>query len=293
MGLTPGNFDYIRVSSFREAAKTLSEEENSKILAGGQSLIPLLKTRIMSVDLLIDISGIKGAGGIRQEKNSLEIGATYRVGELEANSLVAESFPILHDAASSIADPLVRNMGTVGGNLAHADPGNDLPPVMVAMDAGFTVLGSKGERVERASTFFKGAFSTQMDHSDTLASVRINRGDGNVSSAFVKQRKSAGDFSLASVAAMVELDDSGSFKNSRTVLGSVFSAPMILEGVDAFLKGKRANSETIKGAASLVKSQINPGSDFFASADYRKHVSSLLVNNALTTAVRRAGVDIA
>lgn len=293
MGLTPGNFDYVRVSSFREAARILSEEENSKILAGGQSLIPLLKTRIMNVDLLIDISGIKGSGGIRQEKKSLEIGATYRVGELEGNSLAAESFPILHDAASSIADPLVRNMGTVGGNLAHADPGNDLPPVMVALNAEFTVLGPKGERVERSAAFFKGAFSTSMDHSDTLTSIRINQKDGNVSSAFVKQRKSAGDFSLASVASVVELDDSGNFKDSRTVLGSVFPAPMILEGVDAYLKGKKANSETIKKAASLVRTQINPESDFFASADYRRHVSSLLVNNALTTAVRRSGVNIA
>ncbi len=288
MGSTPGKFDYLKVSSIRDAVKALSEVENSKVLAGGQSLIPLLKTRIMTIDLLVDIGGIAALDSFREDNGFIEIGASYKVGSLEENRSVSKYIPALHEAAAGIADPLVRNMGTVGGNLSHADPGNDLPPVMTALDAEFVISGNGNQRVEKSDKFFQGAFSTGLSHNEVLTAVRIPRNGGNATSAFMKQAKSSGDFSLASVATVLHLDDDMNCLSSRTVLGSIFPRPYLMKSVDSHLQGKKINTGLLKEINNIVKNGISVESDFFASAEYKRYIASYLVTEALALAYKRA-----
>lgn len=289
MTLTPGEFEYYTPSSVVEAIDLLEKYgEDAKILAGGQSLIPLMKLRFASISHVIDLSRIEDLDYIKEEKGRVSVGSLTTVGELESSKVIAKSYPLIHEAAEQIADPLVRNMGTIGGNLSHGDPANDLPSVMLALDATFMVQGKSGKREVRADEFFVDSLTTALEPNEILYEIRIPSPEGKMGYSYIKQKKSAGDFSVAAVACRVGVDGSGVVTSVGVGLTAV--GPTAIKSVKAetALKGKKVTDDLAAQAAMEIAEESDPIADLYGSADYKKKVLRVIVKQALLTAYGRA-----
>jgi carbon-monoxide dehydrogenase medium subunit len=286
--MIPPTFDYHAPKTLPDALKLLGQlGEEAKILSGGQSLLPLLKLRMAAPGHVVDIGRIPGLDYIKEEDGFLKIGALAREADLEASKLVHEKYAILADTAGVVADPLVRNLATVAGNLAHGDPANDHPATMLAVGASVVATGPKGQRTIAITDFFKGLFTTALEPNEILTEIRIPGPPPRSGGAYVKLERKVGDFATAGAAAFVVLDGNGAFERVGLGLTNVGLTPWKAEKAEQHLKGKKADA--IAEAAKLAPDGISPEPDRRGSADYKKEMARVLAARALRKAYERAG----
>ena len=287
--MIPAAFEYHTPRSIGEATALLARlGDDAKVLSGGQSLIPLMKLRLSSPRHVVDINGIDGLGGIREADGVLRIGALTREVDLDESELVRTRYPLLHDTCKVIADPLVRNLATVGGNLAHADPANDHPATMLALGAEIVAVGTKGERKIPIGSFFTGPFSTALRPDEIVTEIRIPATPPRSGGAYLKLERKVGDFATAAVAVHVVLSPGGTCDQVGIGLTNVGLTPIKATQAEAALKGKRPDAATIKQAAELAAAAAQPSDDLRGSAEYKKDLVRVLTARALRRAVERA-----
>ncbi len=287
--MIPPAFDYHRPDTLEEATALLRKHgDGAKVLSGGQSLLPLLKLRLGAVEHLIDIGNIPGLEYVEEKEGQLRIGGRTRETELERAELIRTRYPLLADAARVIADPLVRNLATVGGNLAHADPANDHPAVMLAYDAEVVATGN-GQRTIPIAEFFTGLFETALAPDEILTEIRIPVPGPRSGGAYLKLERKVGDYAAAAVAVQLTLDDGG--KVSHVGIGLTNAGPLPLRASDAeaHLTGKQPDAATIAEAARLTGDASSPSADHRGSVEYKKEMARVLTARALGKAVERAG----
>ena len=291
--MIPGSFDYHAPATLDEAIKLLGElGEDAKILAGGHSLIPMMKLRLAEPTNLIDINGLSDLNYIKEENGYLCIGAMTREVELEKSDLVAEKYPILKDTSEVIADPLVRNMATVGGNIAHGDPANDHPATMVALGADVVINGPGGilggrERTIAIDEFFKGPLMTALEQNEILTELRIPINGGKSGAAYKKLERKVGDYAIAGAAVALQFD-SDSCSSAGIALTNVGPTPIRATEAQDALVGTSASSDDIDKAAELAASAAQPVGDHRGSEEYKRAVVKTLTVRAIQTAKDRA-----
>ena len=258
------------------------------MLAGGQSLIPLMKFRLASPAMLIDINRLEGMADIREEDGWLKLGALVREADLDHSDLIRQKYPLLADATRSVADPLVRNLATIGGNLAHADPANDHPAVMLAYGAQVVAAGPMGERTIPAASFFEGPFQTSLASDEILTEIRIPAAQMGSGGAYVKVERKVGDFATAAVAAQVRLDASGNCAYAGLGLTNVGLTPIKAGLAETALMGRPLDDAAIRSAAQMAAEAADPSSDPRGSADYKRALVKTLTARALRKAAERA-----
>src|SRR2546429_845325 len=248
--MIPSAFDYHAPASIPEAIALLSRfGESAKVISGGESLLPLLKLRLGTAEHLVDIGRIAGLEYVREEGGSLRIGGRTRESVLERSEIVQTRFPILLDTARVIADPLVRNRATVGGNLAHGDPANDHPATMLALRAEVVAYGQNGERVIPIDQFFTGLFTTALAQDEILTEIRIPAPPNRSGGAYMKLERKVGDYATAAAAAQVTLDGSGAFKQVGLALTNAGPVPLRSTAAEVVLKGRRATDDSLAEAS--------------------------------------------
>jgi carbon-monoxide dehydrogenase medium subunit len=288
--LLPPKFDYVAPQSLSEAVSLLkSRGEGAKIIAGGQSLIPLLKLRLASPTVLIDIARIPGLDYIRESDGFLRMGAMTPMADVAGSELIQRSYPILHDASTVIADPLVRNRGTVGGNVSHGDPANDLPAVMLSLDAEFSVEGPSGQRTVRAREFFVDTFTVALGHEDIVTELRVPLYALRSGGAYLKVEQKVADFATAGVAINLRLGPGG--KCESVGIGLTNVGPKAIEATRAeeALRGRKPTErKAVENAAALAAEASSPASDIRGTAEYKRGLIRLLVARATRLAYQRA-----
>jgi aerobic carbon-monoxide dehydrogenase medium subunit len=288
--MIPPSFEYLRPKTVPEAVAMLQQHgDEAKILSGGQSLIPMMKLRLARPGVLIDINRISGLSYVKEEGGYLKIGGLTREAELESSPLVRSKYPILLDTAHVIADPQVRNMATVGGNLAHGDPANDHPATMVALGAQVIATGPKGERVIPIEDFFVSLFATALQHEEILTEIRIPVPAARSGGAYFKLERKVGDFATAAVAAQLTLDEKGFCQSVGIGLTNVGPTPVKVRKAEEFLRGKKPDESNIAQAAQLAADESTPSPDLRGPVEYKKGLVKELTKRALTGALERAG----
>jgi carbon-monoxide dehydrogenase medium subunit len=286
--MIPPSFDYHAPATLPDALKLLGQYgDEAKILSGGQSLLPLLKLRLAAPGHVVDIGRIPGLDYIKEDAGFLKIGALVREASLETSELIRSKYPILLDTASVVADPLVRNLATVAGNLAHGDPANDHPATMLALGAEVVATGPKGQRTIPVSALFKGLFTTALEPNEILTEVRIPVPPARSGGAYVKLERKVGDFATAGAAAFVVLDGNGACERVGIGLTNVGMTPFKAAKAEQHLTGKKADA--IAEAARLAAEGISPGADRRGSTEYKKEMARVLTARALKKAFERAG----
>lgn len=286
--MIPPTFEYAVPQTLSEAIALLGQNPEAKILAGGHSLIPMMKFRLAAPAVLVDLNRLDGLSYIREEGDWLKIGALTRESDLEHSDLIRENYPLLFDTAKVIADPQVRNMATVGGNLAHADPANDHPATMLAYGAEMVATGPNGERVIPAGDFFQDAFTTSLAHDEILTEVRIPVAQPQSGGAYLKIERKVGDFATAAVAVQITLDGSGNCSYVGIGLTNVGMTPIKATDAEAALLGKTPDDATIRNCAQLAAQAAQPVSDQRGSEEYKRSLVKTLTARALRRAVERA-----
>ena len=288
--MIPPSFEYLRPKTVPEAVAMLQQHgDEARILSGGQSLIPMMKLRLARPGVLIDINRISGLSYVKEEGGYLKIGGLTREAEMESSPLVRSKYPILLDTAHVIADPQVRNMATVGGNLAHGDPANDHPATMVALGAQVIATGPKGERVIPIEDFFVSLFATALQHEEILTEVRIPVPAARSGGAYFKLERKVGDFATAAVAAQLTLDEKGVCQSVGIGLTNVGPTPVKARKAEEFLRGKKPDESNIAQAAQLAADESTPSPDLRGPVEYKKGLVKELTKRALTRALERAG----
>jgi aerobic carbon-monoxide dehydrogenase medium subunit len=287
--MIPPSFEYLRPKTIPEAIAFLQQYgDDAKILSGGQSLIPMMKLRLARPSYLVDINRIAGLSHIKEEGGFLKIGGLTREAELEASPVVRAKYPIIIDTAHVIADPQVRNLATVGGNLAHGDPANDHPATMLALGAQIVATGPKGERVIPVEDFFLSLFSTALQHDEILTEICIPIPPPRSGGAYFKLERKVGDFATAAVAAQLTLDGNGACQKVGIGLTNVGPTPIKARKAEDFLRGKKLDGSTIAQAAQLAADESEPSADLRGPVEYKKSLVKELTKRALTRAVERA-----
>ncbi len=287
--MQPRAFEYVRASSVSEAVRLLEKRgEDAKILAGGQSLIPLMKLRLASPRLLIDVGRIPGLSGIREDGDSLRIGAMTRHREFEESSLVRDRYPLLADVVKVLGDPQVRNLGTIGGSLAHADPAADWGTALLACDASLVVASTKGTRTLSVDGFFQDPFTTALEPNELLTEIRIPKSTGRSGGAYKKLKQKTGDFATVAVSAHLHLREDRAVAGARVGIGAVGPVPFRSAGAETYLTGKPANVPSLGEAARLASEDAQPVSDLHGSAEYKRAMVRILTRQALEAAAERA-----
>jgi CO/xanthine dehydrogenase FAD-binding subunit len=288
--LKPAPFEYFDPETVSEAVSLLRERDGeAKVLAGGQSLVPLLNMRLARPAALVDIRRIKGLDYVREEGGALAIGAMTCQRTVERSDVVRERLPLLHAATKLIAHPQIRNRGTVGGSLAHADPAAEYPAVALALGAELKAVGPQGERTIAAGDFFVTYLTTTLAPDDLLTEVRFPIPRANTGWSIVEVSRRWGDFALAGAAATLSLDGGGRVAEARVALFGVGSTPLRASGAEETLAGERLDETTIEAAARRASEALEePLSDVHASSEYRRDLARVLTARALTEAAGRA-----
>ena len=283
------NFDYYRPTSIAETGALLKQHPGSKLLAGGHSLIPLLKLRLAAPPALIDIGHIAALRGVTVKDGMVSIGALTTHAELAASNVVREKSPALAEAAQLVGDPAVRNRGTIGGNVAHADPASDLPTVLLALGARFAVVGASGTRTIEADAFFQGMMATALGDHDLLTTIEIPERTAGQGMAYVKFAHPASRYAVIGVAATVNVKG-GTCSSAAVAVGGLVPRPTRAASVERAIAGQPLSADAIAKAASQVSRDLGTDilGDVYASADYRKAVAQVWVKRALAAAAGRA-----
>lgn len=287
--MIPPRFQYHAPSTLNEALSLLDDYgPEAKVLAGGQSLIPLMKLQLAAPAHIVDINRIPGLADILEENGNLHIGCLTRESDLDSSDLVREGYPILHDTTSVIADPLVRNMATVGGNLAHGDPANDHPATMVALGASVVATGSGGERVIPVVDFFDGPLNTVLASGEILTGIRVPTPPAGSGNAYLKLERKVGDYATAGVAVAITMSG-GVCQQAGIGLTNAGLTPVKATNAEVFLAGKSLDDETIREAALLAASEAKPMADLRGSEEYKRDMVRILTGRALRLAKERVG----
>ena len=286
--MIPGRFEYHRPASLGEAIALLAQHgEESRVLAGGHSLIPMMKLRLAQPSHLVDLQSIAGLRGIREEGGAIVIGAMTTQAELLASELVAAEAPVLHEAARLIADPQVRYCGTVGGNVANGDPGNDLPALMMALGATYVAQGSKGERLLDPRQYYRAPFQTALAEGEILTSIRVPSWPGGHGYAYEKMKRKVGDYATAAAAVLLEISG-GICKRAAIALTNVAGTPVFAADAVKALEGTRIESADIARAGDAAMAASDPVSDLRGPAEFRRHVTGVVTRRAIARALERA-----
>jgi len=287
--MIPASFDYHAPKTLPEALALLGQlGDEAKVLSGGQSLLPLLKLRFAQPAHLVDIGRIPGLDYIKEEGGVLKIGALVREAALEASEVVRSRYPILADTAAVIADPIVRNLATVCGNLAHGDPANDHPATMLALGAEVVVTGAKGTRTIPITQFFTGLFTTALQPAEVLTEIRIPAPPPGSGGAYVKLERKVGDFATVGAAAFLVLKG-GVVERAGIGLTNAGPMPIKATAAEAYLAGKKADEAAFAEAGRLAGAAAKPGADRRGSVEYKKEMARVLTVRALRKAAQRAG----
>jgi len=288
--LIPASFDYVVAKSVPEAIALLEQHgDEAKILAGGQSLIPILRYRLAYPAILIDINRIQDMEYIQETDGTLHIGALTREAELDSSTLIRRRYPILFDTSKGVADPVVRNWATVGGNIVHADPANDHPATMLALGASFVVEGPTGQRVIPVEEFFTAdTFETTLNANEILTEIRIPAPSERSGGAYCKLERKVGDYAIAGVAAYISLDENGVVTHAGIGLTNVAPAPLKAASAEQALVGKTLDEASIRQAADLAAAAAQPASDTRGPVEYKRAMVRTLCARALRTAFMRA-----
>lgn len=284
----PPRFDYVAPDSLDGAIAALADRgDDARILAGGQSLIPLLKIRFAAPGLLVDLNRVPGLDHIEERDGELRIGALARHNRIAEDERIRAGYPAIAAAAPLIADPLVRNLGTVGGSLAHADPAGDWGSVMLALEASVVARGPEGERTIPVAEFFRGTFTTALRPGEVLTEVRVPKPRGQASGTYLKLERKVGDFATVGVAVQVELDG-GTVR--RAGIGLTAVGPQNLKPADAeaALEGAEPGPDVVREAARLAAEAAQPTTDVRGTAEYKREVVRVFVERGLARALDRA-----
>ena len=287
--MIPPPFEYLSPNQVSEAISLLQKHgEEAKILAGGHSLIPAMKLRFAMPEYLIDISGIDGLEYIREEDGQLKIGAMTRESSLEESNLIKDNYPLLLDTVKMIADPQVRNMATVGGNLAHGDPANDHPATMIALRASVAVEGPNGRREIGIDDFFPDFFTTALEDNEILTEIRIPASQPGSGGAYQKIERKVGDYAAAAVACQLSLEADGKIQQIGIGLTNVGPVPIRSVGAEGNLRGKTPDDSLIQESGRLAAEECNPVDDLRGSADYKRDLVNELTQRAIKISIERA-----
>ncbi len=287
--MIPASFDYVRPQSLEDALAQLREHgDDARVLAGGHSLLPVMKARLAAPGVLVDIAHIEGLSGISESEGGFSIGAMTTHAEIEASDLVQEKCRALAEAAGSIGDLQVRNRGTIGGSLAHADPAADYPAAVLAAGAEITVAGVNGERVIGIDDFFTRTYETSLDDGEIITSVRIPAPAARGGSAYLKAAQQASGFAVCGVAAQLALDENGSVESIRVGVTGVAAPAYRATNVEDTLMGSAPSAESIRKAAMAAGEGVDALDDFYAGADFRRHLAGVYAARAIGKAWIRA-----
>jgi len=286
--MIPPPFEYVAPKTLSEAVALLGKNPEAKILSGGHSLLPMMKFRLAAPPLLVDINRVEGLNYIREEGSWLKIGCLTRESDLERSAPVQEKYPLLADTARVVADPLVRNMATVAGNLAHADPANDHPATMLAYGAQVVATGPQGEREIAIGDFFQDAFQTALAHDEILSEIRIPAAKAGSGGAYLKLERKVGDYATAAVAVQVSLGKNGKCESVGIGLTNVGLTPIKATKAEEALKGQEPSDANIQKAARLASEAAEPIADHRGSEEYKRSLVKTFTVRALRKAVERA-----
>jgi carbon-monoxide dehydrogenase medium subunit len=285
----PKSFQYARAESVEQAIALLREHgDEARLLAGGASLIPLMKLRLASPTHLIDIGRLEPLRGVRRENGSFRIGSLTRHGELERHAELRSELPIVHDAASQIGDTQVRNVGTIGGSLAECDPAGDWAPVLLALGGEVLVRGTQGDRTIPAGDLFVDAYTTSLQPDELIAEVRLPAPAERQGAAHLKIERRAGDYAIANCSVALTLDPGGACQSIRIGLGAVGLVPLRVTAAEDLVRGQTPTEAVLDEAAEAVKNCSESYSDARGAEDYRRHLGGVMFRRAFQLAYRRA-----
>jgi carbon-monoxide dehydrogenase medium subunit len=283
----PAQFEYHKASTVKEALDLLGKyKDEAKLLAGGHSLLPAMKLRLAQPKHLIDIGKVTGLAGIKEEGGTLVIGAMTTHHAIETSALLKSKCPLLPEVAGHIGDPMVRNMGTIGGSLAHADPAADWPAAAIALSVELVAEGPKGKRTIKADDFFKGLLTTALADDEILTEIRVPAGGANVKSAYVKFPHPASRFAVVGVAAVLTMDGGKIAKASIGITGAGTKATRA-KGVEAAIAGKAADAASIQAAAEKGADGVDVQADLQGSEEYKKHLLKVFSKRAIEAAAAK------
>ena len=286
--MIPGEFDYHAPTSLDEAVSLLKEHgDDAKILAGGQSLIPAMRFRLSMPEVLIDINNIEGLEYVREDNGHLAIGSMTRESALEESDVVSSKYALLADTAEVIADPLVRNLATVGGNIAHADPANDHPATLLAYGAEVVALGPEGTRTINIDDFFTDLFENALADDEILTEIRIPTPSANSGGAYIKVERKVGDYAISAAAVQLTMEG-GVCTSARIGLTNVSAVPMRATNAEQAIIGNAINDETLEAAGAAAAAECDPSADLRGTVDYKRDLTRILVKRAIAKAAERA-----
>jgi carbon-monoxide dehydrogenase medium subunit len=283
--MIPASFDYKRANTLDEALSLLAQNDEAKILAGGHSLIPAMKLRLTQPPLLVDISRIPELSYVREENGQIRIGAATTHYQIESSELLKQICPLLPQCAAHIGDVQVRNKGTIGGSAAHADPAGDWPAAILALNAELVVASKSGERTIKAEDFFVDLLTTALEPGEILREIRVNKTNGRSAQAYVKMPHPASGFAVVGVAANLTLNGDTCETASIGITG-VSAKAYRATAVESALAGAKLDDQTIANAASRAADGVDVNGDLFASADYRRHLTSVYTRRAIEAAMK-------
>ena len=284
--MIPARFDYHRPGDIQAALAILDEHgDEARVVAGGHSLIPMMKLRMADLEHLIDLQDIAELKGIRIEGGTVRLGAMVTQHELIASDALAHAAPLVREAALQIADPQVRYVGTVGGNVANGDPGNDMPGLMQCLDATFHLVGSGGERTVRARDYYEAAYMTAREDDEILAAITFAAPTGGY--AYEKQKRKIGDYATAACAALVAMEG-GRCTSASIAMTNLSDVPVWSEAAGQALVGTAGDADAIGTAVEAATADIDPTEDNRGPVDFKRHVAGVMIRRAIERAVSRA-----
>jgi len=287
--MIPGQFEYVRPADLTEALRILKDREGeAKLLSGGYSLLPLIKLRLAQPALLVDLRDVTGLDAISETDDDLRIGARATHRQVHEAAVVRDHYPLLRDVTAVIGDPQVRNWGTIGGSVAHADPASDWPAVLLATRATIVCRSQAGERVIAARDFFLDTFTTAIEPTEVLTEIRIPRRPRGAGGAYAKLERKVGDFATVAVASMIVLGAGGRIERAGIGLTAVAEAPFAATDAEAVLVGNAPSEELFRRAGAAAAAQSRPAGDVRGPIEYKRAMATELTVRSLRSAVDRA-----
>ena len=284
----PAAFEYHAPTSVKDALKLLDKLDDAKLLAGGHSLIPMMKLRLAQPKHLIDLGKVKGLAGIKEEKGVFTVGAMTTHWEVESSKTLKAKVPVVSETAAVIGDPAVRNKGTIGGSLAHADPAADMPATAIALGFEFVCEGAKGKRTVKADDWFKGLMTTAVKDNEVLTTIRIPVWGPGSGACYMKFPHPASRFAIVGVCAAVTVDKSGVCKKVGVGVTGAGTKAVRAKGVEAALLNKKLDAATIEAAAQKAADGVDVQPDLQGSVEYKAHLCRVFARRALEAALKRA-----
>jgi len=284
--MIPAAFEYHRPADIAEAIEVLQEHgDDARVIAGGHSLIPMMKLRMASLEHLIDLQSIEVLKGISIDGARVSLGAMTTQHEIIADEALAKAAPIIREAALQIADPQVRYMGTIGGNVANGDPGNDMPGLMQCLDASYTLVGPDGTREVAARDFYEAAYMTEREDEEILTRISFDAPSGG--HAYEKQKRKIGDYATAAAAVLIT-KEGGQVASASIAMTNLSDTPVFSEAAGAALEGTDCGADAIKAAVAAMLDDIDPGEDNRGPVEFKRHVAGVILTRAIARAWSRA-----